>query len=233
MSGEGGHTVGRAGGIDAVVHRMQRISAPLPARDGVRAFNDMYLETTRRVADALRAGAFADRDFVDRLDVRFADLYFAALEAHERDPRTAPRCWRVLIEARDRPGTNPLQHALAGMNAHIAFDLPRALVGTARELGRELDAPAVRADFLVVNEVLAVTQPVVKQALLDGVLAQVDEAFGELDDRLALWAIDTAREMAWVSAQGLWELDSAAAARRFTDGLDRLVVLASRAMLSL
>lgn len=220
------------GGIDEVVRRMQDISTPLPARDGVRAFNDMYLETTRQVADALTAGSFADREFLDRLDVRFADLYFTALEAHEADPGAAPRCWGVLIEARSRPGTHPLQFALAGMNAHIAFDLPRALVGTARELGRDLDAPEVREDFLAVNEVLAVTQPVVKQRLVEGFLGEIDEAFGEVDDRLAHWAIDSAREMAWASAQGLWELDSAVVVRRFEEGLDRLVALASRALLS-
>ena len=219
--------------IDDVVLRMQGISAPLAAGDGVRAFNDMYLETTRQVSGALSARAFADGEFMDRLDVRFAELYFGALDAHAADPRSAPRCWSALIDARDREGVNALQFALAGMNAHIAYDLPRALVSTARELGRDLDARAVREDFLVVNEVLAATQPLVKRGLLGGLLADMDEALGEADDRLAHWAIESAREMAWASAQALWELASPRAIRRFETGLDRLVALTSQAMLRL
>jgi Family of unknown function (DUF5995) len=219
--------------IDDVVRRMQDISAPLPMGDGVRAFNDMYLATTRQVADALAGRAFADGEFMDRLDVRFAELYFGALDAHAGDRRTAPRCWSALIDARTREGVEPVQFALAGMNAHIAFDLPRALVGTARELGRDLDARAVREDFLAVNEVLAATQPLVKRGLLDGLLADVDRALGQADDRLAHWAIESAREMAWASAQALWELASPRAIRRFEAGLDRLVALTSAAMLRL
>jgi hypothetical protein len=219
--------------IADVVARMDALSARWPASDGVRAFNEMYLETTRQVAASLADRTFADREFIDRLDVRFADLYFDALEAHERDPQSAPRCWAALIEARDRPGTNPLQFALAGMNAHISYDLPRALVATVRDFGGDLDDAGRREDFVAVNGVLARTQPIVKAALLSGPFAALDEAMGELDDHLGMWAIGTAREAAWMSARALWGLGDSAMGRRYEQGLDRMVEASSRVLLSL
>ena len=63
----------------------------------------------------------------ERLDVVFAGLFFAAVDALERDPASAAaglacRCSRQ----RSRGGIAPLQFALAGMNAHINRDLPVA-----------------------------------------------------------------------------------------------------------
>jgi hypothetical protein len=139
----------------------------------------------------------------------------------------------VLIGARGRPGTNPLQFALAGMNAHITYDLPRALVVTVQEFGGNLEDAGRRADFLAVNDVLARTQPIVKAVLLSGPFAAVDEAMGDLDDRLGMWAIETAREAAWLSARALWSLGDSSMRRRYEQGLDRAVEASSRLLLSL
>lgn len=233
MSPEPARGAGSALTVADVVERMRRISAELPERDGVRAFNEMYLETTRQVSNALEGLSFADRAFMDRLDIRFAELYFGALEAHGVDPDSAPRCWATLIEARARRGVSPLQFALAGMNAHITFDLPRALVMTAVEFGGDLDDRARRADFLEINDVLARTQPLVKEVLLTGPFAAIDDALGDVDDRLRMWAIEGAREMAWKSARMLWAVRDCESGERFTQGLDRMVELSSRFLLRL
>jgi hypothetical protein len=217
--------------IADVVARMDALSARWPRTDGVRAFNEMYLETTRQVATALAGRTFTDREFIDRLDVRFADLYFDALEAHEQDPGSAPRCWSVLIEARHNPGTHPLQFALVGMNAHITYDLPRALVATVQEFGGDLEDAGLREDFLAVNGVLAHTQPIVKEVLLSGATAAMDEAMGDLDDRIGMWAIEGAREAAWLSARALWVLGDSPMRRRYEQGLDRMVEASSRMLL--
>jgi hypothetical protein len=219
--------------IADVIAEMETISTTLPAGDGVRAFNDMYLETTRQVGQAVSEQGFADAGFIDRLDVRFAQLYFGALSAHGRDPDSAPRCWAALFDARARPGTHPLQFAVAGMNAHITYDLPRALVMTVEEFGGDLDDGARRSDFVAINEVLARTQPIIKDRLLSGAFADLDDTLGDLDDRVGMWAIEAAREMAWGSAQALWALRGSASAPRFTWVLDRAVATSSRMMLGL
>lgn len=221
------------GSIEDVIDRMESISAGLPVGDGVRAFNDMYLETTRQVGRAVSELAFSDAAFLDRLDVRFAELYFAALDAHDRDQSGSPRCWSALFDVRDSRDVAPLQFALAGMNAHICYDLPRALVSTVQERGADLDDDGVRQDFLAVNGVLARTQPLVKDRLLSGALAELDDAMGEVDDRVGMWAIEAAREMAWLSAQTLWALRDSRARGHFVRGLDRMVATSSRMMLRL
>ena len=82
---------------------MQQLSSAMPAGDGVRAFNEMYLVTTRQVDAAIGGAQFADPEFMARLDVVFANLYLNALELHARtrlDPRAAGR-------PSSRPGRDP------------------------------------------------------------------------------------------------------------------------------
>lgn len=219
--------------IADVIAGMESISTTLPAGDGVRAFNDMYLETTRQVGRALAEQGFGDAGFMDRLDVRFAELYFGALQAHGQDPDAAPRCWSALFDARAMPGTHPLQFAIAGMNAHITYDLPRALVMTVQEFGGDLDDGVRRSDFVAVNEVLARTQPIIKDRLLSGPFADLDDALGDLDDCVGMWAIEAAREMAWGTSRILWALRDSAAAVRYVRVLDHAVAMSSRVMLGL
>lgn len=213
-----------------VVADMQRLSAGLRPGDGVRAFNEMYLATTRNVETAIAGMRFADPAFMTRLDVVFARLYLAALSRFEAGQDPVARCWRVLFDARARHGLTQLQLAVCGMNAHINYDLAHALVLTARELGGGLDAGR-RADFLVINEVLAATQPQVRRQLLTGPLAGIDEALGERDDRLSLWGIERAREFAWSSAVALSALHGSGSEDEYLDGIDRIVAFGSRLLL--
>jgi hypothetical protein len=117
-------------GLDGLLARMETDLTTLAAAgDARRFFHATYLRTTRAVADELARGGFADGDWVEHWDLVFADLYLDALEADFRgEAVTAP--WRVAFDtARDRPDIQPLRHVLFGLNAHINFDLPQALVG--------------------------------------------------------------------------------------------------------
>ena len=112
---------------------MEAIAAALPAADGLACFNRMYLDVTRQVNSQLGQGFFADPAFMTQLDVAFANLYFAAAGA-AGTPAAAPLAWRPLIEQRAVAGIEPVQFALAGMNAHINHDLPIAMVSTCSAL---------------------------------------------------------------------------------------------------
>ncbi len=216
--------------VGEVIARMQELSSMMPAGDGVRAFNEMYLATTRQVEAAIGEAQFADPAFTARLDVVFANLYLDALDRHSSDPTRAPRSWEALFEARARPGVSQLRFAVAGMNAHINFDLARALVLTMHEFGGGLDAGR-RADFQAVNRVLERTQPMVRRELLTGPYATLDDALGDHDDRVSLWGIEAAREFAWSTAQTLWTVRGTVIEASFTEGLDRMVELTSRLIL--
>lgn len=115
--------------IAGLLTRMDADLATLRSRqDARRFFHATYTRTTRAVADELDRGGFTDADWVERWDLAFADLYVVALEADLRgEPVSAP--WRIAFDtARDRPGLPPLRHVLLGLNAHINYDLPQALV---------------------------------------------------------------------------------------------------------
>ena len=208
---------------------MQAIDASLPANDGVAWFNRLYLRVTEAVQAELARTTFADAAFLARVDVAFANLYFAALE----DTKAAPRAWQPLLTCRRKRGIAPLQFAFAGMNAHINYDLPLALGTVARERGVDLlRARRQHADFLAVNGLLARTEAKVKRWFATGFAGIVDEALGDADDRVAMWDVGRARDAAWINGQTLWTLRAVPAVRRrYLDTLDRTVGFAGRGLL--
>ena len=218
--------------ISDVVARMREIRRVLPRDDGVAAFNDLYLAVTVSVADRARRGAFEDVRFVRWLDVAFANLYFDALRAWVAG-RRVPSAWAPLVATRSRPDVLPLQFALAGMNAHINRDLPVALIQTcgARRVELTPRSPQ-RRDFRLINELLAEVESEVKGRLLAGALSHADVALGSLDDVIAMWKVERAREAAWANARTLWALrEQPRLQSEFLRSLDRIVGFAGRGLL--
>ena len=219
--------------IPEVIERMRALEAALPRRDGVGRFVELYLAVTESVEAASRKRAFRDPGFLERLDVVFANLFFAAFRAATTKPSATPKAWAPLFEARARKGIAPLQFALAGMNAHINRDLPVALVTVRGELKLGLgdDSPE-HADFLSVNGLLERTEAKVKRRFATGMVGIADAALGRLDDHVAMWDVARARDAAWVQAQALWALRRLPPLRSaYLDTLDRSVGFAGRGLL--
>jgi hypothetical protein len=212
---------------------MRALLAALPPGDGVAWFTRLYLAVTVNVEAQLGQARFRDPRFVTALDVAFANLFFDAIREHARDPVAMPRAWAPLVEARARRGVAPIQFALAGMNAHINRDLPVALVSTWRRLGLQPGRRSPQyADFVRVNAILAKTEERVKVEFATGAFAAVDVALGSLDDVIAMWNVERAREAAWVNGETLLALGVLPPLRaRFLATLDRMVGLAGRGLL--
>src|SRR3954462_1309840 len=106
---------------------MQERLGRLPTRlSSQRVFLTTYARTTRAVGVAIGQGRFVDSEWVERWDVVFADLYLAALDAELSGQHLPPRPWRLAFAAAsDLP---PLRHVLLGINAHVNYDLPQALL---------------------------------------------------------------------------------------------------------
>ena len=144
--------------IDALIGRMEALLGPLEAAgDPRRFFHATYLRTTRAVRDALNAGRFGDPDWVERWDVAFADLYLDALRADSAGA-AVPGPWAVAFRTgRQHPAAPALRHVLLGMNAHINYDLPQALLAVMS--GPEFADPALlrqrHADHEHIDEVLS------------------------------------------------------------------------------
>jgi len=113
-------------GVPSVVEELERRLDELPT--GLadrRVFLAAYLRTTVAVGRALREARFEDPAWVGRWDVVFAGMGIAAHDADlAGDP--VPRPWKLAFDA---PKALPdLRHVLLGINAHINYDLPQALV---------------------------------------------------------------------------------------------------------
>ena len=219
-----------------VVARMETILRPLAREDGVACFTSLYLSVTEGVQARLADVAFTNPELLARLDVRFADFFFAAVDASAQDAKRIPHAWAPLFEARSRKGIAPLQFALAGMNAHINRDLPVALVETCREVGI---APAVdsaqHADYLRVNHVLSIVEAEEKAKYLHGWLRRIDRLLHRIhriDDVVAMWNVERARDAAWTNALALWAIrDDRALSAAYVAALDRSVGFAGRGLL--
>ena len=134
---------------------MGALLEPLEAAgDERRYFHATYLRTTIAVAREISGGGFADADWVEWWDVVFAELYLEALEDGMAG-RSPSRPWAIAFDAPS--GLPPLRHVLLGMNAHINYDLPQALVAVISDEQFEDAALLARreADHRVIDEVLA------------------------------------------------------------------------------
>jgi hypothetical protein len=141
--------------IEELIGRMAALLEPLEAAgDKRRFFHATYQRTTIAVAGELGRGAFADPEWVERWDVTFAGLYLDALEA-DMAGRTPAGPWAIAFGAPD--GLPPLRHVLLGMNAHINYDLPQALVAVIsdEQFGDAALLARREADHRAIDNVLA------------------------------------------------------------------------------
>jgi hypothetical protein len=146
--------------IDEVVDRMTALLEPMErAGDPRRYFLATYRRTTIAVHKALQADHFLDSEWVERWDVVFADLYLDALEQWNAD-RTPPAPWKAAFEVAGDRRVPPLRHVLLGMNAHINYDLPQALVAAItpeefadREVVRRRGIDHERIDLILASRV--------------------------------------------------------------------------------
>jgi len=218
--------------VAEAVARMEAIGGELPASDGLACFNRMYLEVTKAVSADLSQGFFADPAFMAKLDVTFANLYFAAAQT-AGTPASVPAAWRPLAELRGAADIEPIQFALAGMNAHINHDLPVALVATCAELSTSPDAGAHYTDFQKVDALLDSEEEAIRRSFETTVEQAVDQHLQAVDNLVACWSINSARDLAWQHALVLWELGAVGPARGlFLDGLAETTALASRLLLT-
>ncbi|MDP8942521.1 MAG: DUF5995 family protein [Actinomycetota bacterium] len=221
------------GDIDGVISRLSELQKALPRGDGTLYFNRLYLQMTKAVAELVSSGELAHPTFLERLDVVFAEPYFRAVASAATRPQTVSPAWQPLFEVRRDRRVAPVQFALAGMNAHINFDLSVGVVETCRELGLEpQDGTPQHRDFDRINSVIAKEEERVKRWLLTGLVRRLDRFLGNVDDVIANWSIDRAREGAWTNAKVLWELGDGPLGDAYKDALAHKVGLAGRGLLA-
>src|SRR4051794_8709723 len=213
-----------------VLTRMRAISAEVPHGDGAGVFNNVYLRVTEMVANRLKTpGVFHDDAFIADLDVRFAGYWFNAYDA----THAKPTAWAPLFAARRKKTVLPIQFALAGMNAHIENDLPRAVVATCTARRRTPNSPGVREDYDKVNDLLADVEAEIRRSFLTEVQKRIDDTIEPVVHLVSSWDIAKARDFAWLAVETLWALrDTGPLVDTYTATMARSVGMGSRLLLT-
>jgi hypothetical protein len=169
---------------------------------------------------------------VSRLDVVFANLYFTAVDAMSGPPEAMPPAWRPLTTARSDLRIEPIQFALAGINAHINHDLPLAVVATCAEMGTAPTEGSHHTDYQTVDALLDAAEQSVRESFEPPELRGVDRHVSAVVNLLADWTITEARDVAWDTGVALWEIrDNRIATDLMVAALARTVAVASRCLL--
>ncbi len=201
-------------------------------KTGWHASTACTLDVTQKVLDSVHQAVFADPKFLVQLDVVFANLYLDAVNAVTLDPHNIPVAWRPLMDQRTRSDIEPIQFALAGMNAHINLDLPVAVVTTCSELGTAPDDGSHHDDYQRVDALLDGAEQSVRQDFETSAELAVDKHAQSCANVVANWTMNSARDVAWNSALALWEVRNMELARElFLGTLGYSVSLASRCLL--
>jgi hypothetical protein len=218
--------------IADVIARMQSIDASLPPGDGVACFNRMYLEVTQGVGQDVQQGNFGDPAFVSHLDVVFANIYFQAVDALSAPPAEMPAAWQPLLVSRGNTAIEPIQFALAGMNAHINHDLPIAVVNTCADLDSAPTDGTHQADYQKIDALLDAAEQSIRESFEPPDVAEIDRHLAAVLNVVANWSVNAARDVAWDTSIALWDVrDHKVATKLLTDALARTVAMASRGLL--
>jgi hypothetical protein len=193
--------------LDATLDRMDGLLATwTEAHDRRAVFLDCYARMTRAMVRELDDGGFDDRVWVEALLDRFAVYYFDALAAWERGDPATPVPWVVAHDAAVERQASPAQLLLAGVNAHINYDLVLTVVDV---LDPECDGdpgPALdrrRRDYGRVNDVIQATADEVQDQVLERYqpwTEAADVAMGRLDEWLAVRLLTSWRSEVWRQA---------------------------------
>jgi Family of unknown function (DUF5995) len=201
--------------IDALIERMRVLLEALEAAgDRKRIFHATYLRTTIAVAAQIRRpGGFVDPEWTECWDVAFADLYLEALEQAQAGERPS-RPWAVAFGA--PPGLPVLNRLLLGMNAHINYDLPQALLAVITDTEFH-DAELIarrEADHKAIDDILAARVPAEGDELREmaGPGSQLDRLLSRFNQAGTKRFLREARQKVWANAVELSRARGAGAA---------------------
>jgi len=219
--------------MDALIRALEQ------GADQKVVFLSCYRMMTHNMIVAIDRCEFHDCAWVEAFLDHFASYYFAALDAYELDPLTAPAVWKVAHDAAGDSSTTALQKLLLGVDAHINYDLVFTLVDLlAKEwAGLPAGQRSLRyQDFCKVNDVIARTIDAVQDQILDPtmpVMEWVDKLLGPVDEFLISRLIADWREEVWEQAVGLMETQDGMEREHMARRVEERAMQTARALMAL
>ena len=136
------------------------------------------------------------------------------------------------MERRATAGIEPVQFALAGMNAHINHDLPLAMASTCAAVATSPDADPHFADYQKVDQLLDAAEQSIRQSFESAPELDVGRHLSAVADLIGNWTITSARDLAWDNCLLLWAVRDDPIARGLAlDTLAASTALAGRMLL--
>jgi hypothetical protein len=201
------------GSIEEVIDRLEQIQSyaeahePRGQHDGVACFSYLYHRITKRVLEGIDSGRFDDCQFVNLLDVVFANRYLAALRASVLSPDDVPDAWSVLFQRRSHRHVTGLQFAAAGVNAHVNFDLAVAVADTCTQLGAAPDRGAKHQSYQEINAIFAEEMQSLREHFESTWERLIDRiVLGRVVNKIDDWIVIATRDVAWENAEILWNI---------------------------
>ena len=234
-------------GVQAVVDELQRIETdasrygPRGNSDGLACFDFLYTIITSDVltcVDGTNLAAsdprFHDRAFMAAFDIAFADRYFDAIGCGQPEA-WQPKCWKVLLDHREDPDLSPLMFAVAGVNAHVNFDLPFAVVRACIQMGCQLDSGTNHADYQMINDIFAEHMQQLRQHFESRFARDFDSSLvAKAENLLGDLVVIVARDLAWRKALQLWRFHAdEAKMTKVAKSRDRWVALVTQGLFAL
>lgn len=186
-------------------------------RDLRCVFLGCYGMMTDNMLLAIGDGRFHDPAWVERLLHRFADYYFDALDLYEGSSANTPAVWRQAHDAACGCSAAPLRLLMAGVNAHINYDLVLTLRDMLKPEWAGLSEDERRRryeDHCLVNAVIAETIDAVQDEVVERHepwLNLIDVGLGPIDEWLTARLIRNWRESVWEQAVELLAIEETAA----------------------
>jgi hypothetical protein len=172
------------------------------ARDSRCVFTYCYKIMTTRLDSALDTFPFDEPSRVVDLAERFAERYFAAMDAFDHGD-LRPGAWQTVLEAVQAPMSSVIEDLIFPITAHIVHDLPIAL----QELS--VTSPALRPqlhDFDLVNDIMGRAIDSVRDDVTrrySPALRWVDRIERRYDQIATDYGIRMSRALAWYNAERL------------------------------
>ncbi len=189
--------------MQRLVRRLETLQTAYEAgRDSRCVFTYCYKVMTVRLDAALDTSPFDEPAHVVDLAERFAERYFATLDAFDRGD-LRPGAWQTVLEAVQLRVSSVIEDLIFPITAHIVHDLPLAL----DELSATSPASGSRLhDFDLVNDVMGHAIDVVRDDVTrrySPALRWVDRIERRYDQIATDYGIRMSRALAWYNAERL------------------------------
>lgn len=207
--------------IDGVIEELEKIIADSENnRSRMGYFAALYKRVTVSVKLKIAEGYFDDNERMERLDVIFANRYLLAYHQYQNGEQCSTS-WKIAFDATKWWSPLVIQHLFVGMNAHISLDL-----GIAASETQPANIESLNDDFNKINEVLGDLIDEVQDQLASifWLLKPIDWILGGVDEKIAKFAMDFARDEAWKVAEAYSKLNTVTERVSYIETRDQEVV---------